>query len=173
AHVGDRTGLELIRTLQDHGIHQGIAVYMERTVVRLLKDGDRIAGALAYDRERGRFVVFRAKAVILATGGIGKAYKITSNSWEYTGDGHTLAYDAGAELQDMEFVQFHPTGMIWPPSVMGILVTEGVRGEGGILLNSKGERFMFRDIPEMYKNQTAKDEDEGFNYVLGDKNANR
>ncbi len=147
AHVGDRTGLELIRTLQDKGIHQGIDVYMECTVVRLLKDGDRVAGALAYYRDRGRFVVFRAKAVVLATGGIGKAYKITSNSWEYTGDGHTLAYDAGAELKDMEFVQFHPTGMIWPPSVMGILVTEGVRGEGGILLNSKGEQFMYKDIP--------------------------
>ncbi len=143
AHVGDRTGLELIRTLQDHGIHRGIDVYMECTVVRLLKDGDRVAGAVAYYRDRGRFVVFRAKAVVLATGGIGKAYKITSNSWEYTGDGHTLAYDAGAELQDMEFVQFHPTGMIWPPSVQGILVTEGVRGEGGILLNSKGEQFMY------------------------------
>src|SRR5207253_5470083 len=126
AHVGDRTGLELIRTLQDHGIHQGIEVYMECTVVRLLKDGDRIAGALAYYRDRGRFVVFKAKAIVLATGGIGKAYKITSNSWEYTGDGHTLAYQAGAELMDMEFVQFHPTGMIWPPSVQGILVPEGM-----------------------------------------------
>jgi succinate dehydrogenase / fumarate reductase flavoprotein subunit len=173
AHVGDRTGLELIRTLQDHGIHKGISVYMERTVVRLLKDGDRIAGALAYDRERGRWVVFRAKAIVLATGGIGKAYKITSNSWEYTGDGHTLAYDAGAELIDMEFVQFHPTGMVWPPSVRGILVTEGVRGEGGVLRNSKGDRFMFGDIPDNYKPQTAKDEEEGFRYVLGDKEANR
>jgi succinate dehydrogenase / fumarate reductase, flavoprotein subunit len=173
AHVGDRTGLELIRTLQDHGIHKGIAVYMERTVIRLLKDGDRIAGALAYDRERGRWTVFRAKAIILATGGIGKAYKITSNSWEYTGDGHTLAYDAGAELIDMEFVQFHPTGMVWPPSVRGILVTEGVRGEGGVLRNSKGDRFMFGDIPDNYKPQTAKDEEEGFRYVLGDKAANR
>src|SRR5437867_1950962 len=130
AHVGDRTGLEMIRTLQDHGIHQGIDVHMECTVVRLMKDGDRVAGALAYERERGRFKVFRAKAVVLATGGIGRAFKITSNSWEYTGDGHTLAYDAGAELVDMEFVQFHPTGMVWPPSVRGILVTEGVRGEG-------------------------------------------
>jgi succinate dehydrogenase / fumarate reductase flavoprotein subunit len=173
AHVGDRTGLELIRTLQDHGIHRGITVYMERTVVRLLKDGDRIAGALAYDRERGRFTVFRAKALVLATGGIGKAYKITSNSWEYTGDGHTLAYDIGAELIDMEFVQFHPTGMIWPPSVRGILVTEGVRGEGGVLRNSTGNRFMFGDIPDNYKHQTAKDEEEGFRYVLGDKTANR
>jgi len=173
AHVGDRTGLELIRTLQDYGVHKGIAVYMERTVIRLLKDGDRIAGAVAYDRERGRFSVFRAKAIVLATGGIGKAYKITSNSWEYTGDGHTLAYDAGAELIDMEFVQFHPTGMVWPPSVRGILVTEGVRGEGGVLRNNKGERFMFGDIPDNYKPQTAKDEEEGFRYVLGDKNANR
>ena len=141
----------MIRTLQDHGIHRGIDVYMECTVVRLLKDGDRIAGALAYYREHGRFVVFKAKAVVLATGGIGKAYKITSNSWEYTGDGHTLAYDAGAELIDMEFVQFHPTGMIWPPSVRGILVTEGVRGEGGVLRNNKGEQFMFEDIPDNYK----------------------
>src|SRR5215470_11362273 len=157
AHVGDRTGLELIRTLQDHGIHKGIAVYMERTVIRLLKDGDRIAGALAYDRERGRWTVFRAKAIVLATGGIGKAYKITSNSWEYTGDGHTLAYDIGAELIDMEFVQFHPTGMVWPPSVRGILVTEGVRGEGGILTNNEARRFMFEDIPENYRAQTASD----------------
>src|SRR6202163_211713 len=161
AHVGDRTGLELIRTLQDHGIHKGIDVYMECTVVRLLKDGDRVAGAVAYTRDRGRFVVFKAKAVVLATGGVGKAYKITSNSWEYTGDGHTLAYDAGAELQDMEFVQFHPTGMIWPPSVQGILVTEGVRGEGGVLRNSKGKRFMFADIPANYKSSTADNEEEG------------
>jgi succinate dehydrogenase / fumarate reductase flavoprotein subunit len=173
AHVGDRTGLEMIRTLQDHGVHKGINVFMEYTVVRLIKDGDKIAGALAYQRERGRFVVFRAKAVVLATGGIGKAYKITSNSWEYTGDGHTLAYDAGAELQDMEFIQFHPTGMIWPPSVRGILVTEGVRGEGGILVNNKGERFMFNDIPDNYKNQTAKDAEEGWRYCQGDKTANR
>jgi succinate dehydrogenase / fumarate reductase, flavoprotein subunit len=173
AHVGDRTGLEMIRTLQDHGIHRGIEVYMECTVVRLLKDGDRVAGVLAYYRDRGRFVVFRAKAVVLATGGVGKAYKVTSNSWEYTGDGHTLAYDAGAELQDMEFVQFHPTGMIWPLSVQGILVTEGVRGEGGILLNNKGEQFMYQDIPEAYKNQTAKDPEEGWRYCQGDKNANR
>jgi succinate dehydrogenase / fumarate reductase flavoprotein subunit len=172
-HVGDRTGLELIRTLQDRGVHQGMDVYMECTVVRLLKDGDRVAGALAYYRDRGRFVVFHAKAVVLATGGIGKAYKITSNSWEYTGDGHTLAYDAGAELQDMEFVQFHPTGMIWPLSVQGILVTEAVRGDGGILLNSKGEQFMYMDIPDSYKNQTAKDPEEGWRYCQGDKSANR
>jgi succinate dehydrogenase / fumarate reductase flavoprotein subunit len=173
AHVGDRTGLEMIRTLQDHGIHRGIEVYMEYTVVTLLKDGDRIAGAFAYSRDRGHFVVFKSKAVVLATGGIGKAYKITSNSWEYTGDGHTLAYDAGAELQDMEFVQFHPTGMIWPPSVQGILVTEGVRGEGGILLNSKGEQFMYQDIPEAYRAQTAKDPEEGWRYCQGDRNAHR
>ncbi len=169
AHVGDRTGLELIRTLQDHGIHRGISVYMERTVVRLLLDGGRVAGAVAYDREHGRFAVFRAKAVVLATGGIGKAFKITSNSWECTGDGHTLAYDAGAELIDMEFVQFHPTGMIWPPSVRGILVTEGVRGEGGVLRNNKDERFMFGQVPDNYKPQTAENEEEGFLYVLGEK----
>src|ERR1700694_5861969 len=137
AHVGDRTGLEMIRTLQDHGIHQGIDVHMECTIIRLLKDGDRVVGAFGYGRERGRFKLFKAKAVVLATGGIGRAYKITSNSWEYTGDGHTLAYDAGADLVDMEFVQFHPTGMIWPPSVQGILVTEGVRGEGGVLRNNR------------------------------------
>jgi succinate dehydrogenase / fumarate reductase flavoprotein subunit len=173
AHVGDRTGLEMIRTLQDHGIHKGIDVHMECTVVRLLKDGDRVAGALAYYRENGRFVVFRAKAVVLATGGIGRAYKITSNSWEYTGDGHTLAYDAGAELIDMEFIQFHPTGMIWPPSVRGILVTEGVRGEGGILTNNRGERFMFNDIPDNYRAQTAKDAEEGWRYCQGDRDAHR
>ncbi len=173
AHVGDRTGLEMIRTLQDHGIHQGIEFHMECTVVRLLKDGARVSGAFGYFRERGQFVVFRAKAVVLATGGIGKAYAVTSNSWEYTGDGQTLAYEAGADLMDMEFVQFHPTGMVWPPSVKGILVTEGVRGEGGILKNSEGRRFMFDDIPENYRNQTAKDEEEGWRYVTGDKNANR
>jgi succinate dehydrogenase / fumarate reductase flavoprotein subunit len=173
AHVGDRTGLEMIRTLQDHGIHRGIDVCMECTVVCLLKDGDPVTGALAYYREHGRFVVFRAKAVVLATGGIGRAYKITSNSWEYTGDGHTLAYDAGAELIDMEFVQFHPTGMIWPPSVCGILVTEGVRGEGGVLTNSRGERFMFNDIPDNYKNQTAKNAEEGWRYCQGDRDAQR
>jgi len=173
AHVGDRTGLEMIRTLQDHGIHQGMAVYMECTIISLLKDGDRVVGALGYYRENGRFVVFHAKAVVLATGGVGKAYKITSNSWEYTGDGHSLAYHAGAELMDMEFVQFHPTGMVWPPSVRGILVTEGVRGEGGILVNSLGRRFMFDDIPENYRHQTAKDEEEGMRYCLGDKNAMR
>jgi len=173
AHVGDRTGLEMIRTLQDHGVHQGIDVHMEHTVVTLLKDGDRISGALAYDRDRGRFKVFKAKAVVLATGGVGRAYRITSNSWEYTGDGHALAYAAGAELIDMEFLQFHPTGMVWPPSVQGILVTEGVRGEGGILLNKEGKRFMFGDIPDNYKAQTAKDPEEGWRYCQGDKNANR
>jgi succinate dehydrogenase flavoprotein subunit len=173
AHVGDRTGLEMIRTLQDHGVHRGLDVHMECTVVRLLKDGERIAGALGYDRERGRFRLWRARAVVLATGGIGKAFRITSNSWEYTGDGHALAYDAGAELMDMEFVQFHPTGMVWPPSVRGILVTEGVRGEGGVLLNREGRRFMFDDIPENYRAQTADNEDEGWRYTQGDKAARR
>jgi succinate dehydrogenase / fumarate reductase flavoprotein subunit len=173
AHVGDRTGLEMIRTLQDHGIHQGIDVHMECTVVTLLKDADRVIGAFAYDRERGRFKVFHAKAVILATGGIGRAFKITSNSWEYTGDGHSLAYHAGAALMDMEFVQFHPTGMVWPPSVAGILVTEGVRGEGGVLRNKEGRRFMFDDIPANYRSQTADNEEEGWRYTQGDKNARR
>jgi len=173
AHVGDRTGLELIRTLQDHGIHQGIEVYMEVTVVSLLKDGDRVVGCLAYEREHGRFRIFKCKALVLATGGVGRAYKITSNSWEGTGDGHALAYDAGAELIDMEFVQFHPTGMVWPPSVRGILVTEGVRGEGGVLKNSEGKRFMFDDIPDNYKDQTASSEEEGWRYTQGDKSANR
>jgi succinate dehydrogenase / fumarate reductase flavoprotein subunit len=173
AHVGDRTGLELIRTLQDHGIHQGIDVHMEVTVISLLKDGDRVVGVFAYEREHGRFRVYKAKAVILATGGVGRAYKITSNSWEGTGDGHALAYHAGAELIDMEFIQFHPTGMVWPPSVRGILVTEGVRGEGGTLRNSEGRRFMFDDIPANYKDQTADNEEEGWRYVTGDKNARR
>jgi succinate dehydrogenase / fumarate reductase flavoprotein subunit len=173
AHVGDRTGLEMIRTLQDRDIHLGMDVFMEYTIVTLLKDGDRVAGAFGYDRERGRFHVFRAKAVVLATGGIGRAYKITSNSWEYTGDGHSLAYHAGAALMDMEFVQFHPTGMIWPPSVRGILVTEGVRGEGGVLRNKDGRRFMFDDIPAAYANQTADTEEEGWRYTQGDKNARR
>ncbi|OFV94202.1 MAG: fumarate reductase/succinate dehydrogenase flavoprotein subunit [Acidobacteria bacterium RIFCSPLOWO2_02_FULL_64_15] len=173
AHVGDRTGLEMIRTLQDHGIHQGIDVHMECTVVRLLKDGDRVVGAFGYERERGRFKLFKAKAIVLATGGIGRAYKITSNSWEYTADGHALAYEAGADLQDMEFIQFHPTGMVWPPSVRGILVTEGVRGEGGILKNSEGRRFMFDDIPDNYKSQTADNAEEGWRYVTGDKAARR
>jgi succinate dehydrogenase / fumarate reductase flavoprotein subunit len=147
-HVGDRTGLEMIRTLQDRGVHLGIDVYMECAITRLLMDGDRVAGAFGYWRETGRFVVFKAKSVVIATGGIGKAWSITSNSWEYTGDGMALAYDAGAELMDMEFVQFHPTGMVWPPGVQGILVTEAVRGEGGVLRNKDGERFMKRYDPE-------------------------
>jgi succinate dehydrogenase / fumarate reductase, flavoprotein subunit len=173
AHVGDRTGLEMIRTLQDHGIHMGMEVHMECTVLQLLMDGNRIAGACGYDRERGRFRVWQAKAVVLATGGMGRAYKVSSNSWEYTGDGLALAYRAGAELQDMEFVQFHPTGMVWPVSVRGILVTEGVRGEGGVLRNREGRRFMFDDIPDLYKEQTADTEEEGWRYTQGDKNARR
>ncbi|MEP6589925.1 MAG: fumarate reductase/succinate dehydrogenase flavoprotein subunit [Gemmatimonadota bacterium] len=173
AHVGDRTGLEMIRTLQDHAIHQGIDVHMEVTIISLLKDGDRVVGAFGYDRERGRFRLFRCKAVVLATGGVGRAFSITSNSWEYTADGQALAYAAGASLQDMEFVQFHPTGMVWPPSVRGILVTEGVRGEGGVLRNNEGRRFMFDDIPENYRSQTADTEDEGWRYTQGDKSARR
>src|SRR5881396_231957 len=173
AHVGDRTGLEMIRTLQDHGVHQGIDVHMEHTILSLLKDGDRVVGAFGYERERGRFKIFGAKAVVLATGGIGRAYKITSNSWEYTGDGHALAYEAGADLIDMEYLQFHPTGMVWPPSVQGILVTEAVRGEGGVLRNRDGRRFMFDDIPPLYRNQTADNEDEGWRYTQGDKSARR
>jgi succinate dehydrogenase / fumarate reductase flavoprotein subunit len=173
AHVGDRTGLELIRTLQDHTTYLGVTVHMEHTVIELILDGGRAAGVLAYDRERGRFHVFSAKAIVMATGGAGRAYKITSNSWEGTGDGHALAYRAGAELIDMEFIQFHPTGMVWPPSVRGILVTEGVRGEGGVLRNSEGRRFMFDDIPDNYKPQTAADPEEGWRYVLQDKTARR
>jgi succinate dehydrogenase / fumarate reductase, flavoprotein subunit len=173
AHVGDRTGLEMIRTLQDHGIHRGLDVHMELTVVSLLSDGPRVIGAVAYDRERGRFRAFKAKATVLATGGLGRAYRVTSNSWEGTGDGHALAYRAGAELMDMEFIQFHPTGMVWPPSVQGILVTEGVRGEGGVLRNSEGRRFMFDDVPENYRSQTADNPDEGWRYTQGDKNARR
>src|SRR5215203_358256 len=173
AHVGDRTGLELIRTLQDHTTYLGVTVHMEHTVIELILDGGRAAGVLAYDRERGRFHVFSAKAIVLATGGVGRAYKVTSNSWEGTGDGHALAYRAGAELIDMEFIQFHPTGMVWPPSVKGILVTEGVRGEGGVLKNSQGRRFMFDDIPDNYKPQTAADEEEGWRYTQNDKSARR
>jgi succinate dehydrogenase / fumarate reductase, flavoprotein subunit len=173
AHVGDRTGLEMIRTLQDYAVHQPIDVHMECTIVSLLKDGNRVSGALGYDRERGRFKLYSAKAVVLATGGIGRAFSVTSNSWEYTGDGHALAYHAGAALQDMEFVQFHPTGMVWPPSVRGILVTEGVRGEGGVLVNKEGRRFMFDDIPENYRGQTADNEEEGWRYTQGDKNSRR
>lgn len=164
-HVGDRTGLEMIRTLQDYGIHQGIDVYMEYTITKLLKDGDRIAGAFGYYRATGEYILFKAKAVILATGGIGKAFAVTSNSWEYTGDGHALAYEAGADLIDMEFVQFHPTGMVWPPGVRGLLVTEGVRGEGGILRNSQGERFMFHYLPEASKKKFAESEDEATQWV--------
>ncbi|HZF01472.1 MAG TPA: fumarate reductase/succinate dehydrogenase flavoprotein subunit [Methylomirabilota bacterium] len=173
AHVGDRTGLELIRTLQDHGIHQGISVHMEYTIVSLLKDGDRVVGAFGYDRERGRFRIFKAKAVVVCTGGLGRAYAVTSNSWEGTGDGVSLAYHAGAELLDMEFIQFHPTGMIWPPSVKGILVTESVRGEGGVLRNKDGKRFMYDDIPDNYKSQTSTDPEEGWRYTQNDKNAKR
>jgi succinate dehydrogenase / fumarate reductase flavoprotein subunit len=173
AHVGDRTGLELIRTLQDHTTYLGVTVHMEHTVIELLLDGGRAAGVLAYDRERGRFHVFSARAVVMATGGAGRAFKITSNSWEGTGDGHALAYRAGAELIDMEFIQFHPTGMVWPPSVRGILVTEGVRGEGGVLRNNEGRRFMFDDIPDNYKPQTASDPEEGWRYTQGDKSARR
>ncbi len=173
AHVGDRTGLEMIRTLQYHGIHQGIDVYMECTIARLLKDGDRVCGAVGYWRESGRTVVFKAKAVVLATGGIGKAWKITSNSWEYTGDGHALAMWAGADLIDMEFVQFHPTGMVWPPSVRGILVTEGVRGDGGTLKNSEGKRFMFDYIPEFFKGETADNEAEADRWYEDKKNNRR
>ena len=170
AHVGDRTGLEMIRTLQYHAIHQGIDVYMECKVERLLKDGDRIAGAVGYWRNTGQFVLFKAKAVVLATGGIGKAWKITSNSWEYTGDGQATALWAGADLIDMEFVQFHPTGMVWPPSVRGILVTEGVRGDGGTLKNNKGERFMFNYIPDFFKGETADNEKEADAWYADKKN---
>jgi succinate dehydrogenase / fumarate reductase flavoprotein subunit len=173
AHVGDRTGLELIRTLQDHGIHQGITVHMEWTIVTLLKDGDRVVGALGYDRERGRFKILKAKAMVLSTGGLGRSYRITTNSWEGTGDGQSLAYHAGAELVDMEFLQFHPTGMVWPLSVQGLLITEAVRGEGGVLRNKDGKRFMFGDIPDNYKSQTSDDPEEGWRYVMGDKNAKR
>ncbi len=173
AHVGDRTGLEMIRVLQDKAVHSGIDVHMECTIVKLFEVGGRIAGALGYFRETGRFVVFRTGAIVLATGGIGKAWQITSNSWEYTGDGHALAYEAGAELIDMEFVQFHPTGMVWPPSVRGILVTEGVRGEGGVLKNAKGERFMFRYMPDMFKGDFAETEAEADAWVKGDRKKNR
>jgi len=165
AHVGDRTGLEMIRTLQDRGVHAGLDVFMECTVTKLLMDGGRIAGALAYWRESGRFVVFRARAVVIATGGVGKAYRVTSNSWEYTGDGLALGYEAGAELIDMEFLQFHPTGMVWPPGVMGLLVTEGVRGEGGILRNSKGERFMWKYLPDARRQEYAENDDEARKWV--------
>src|SRR5688572_20184877 len=173
AHVGDRTGLELIRTLQDHGIHKGIHMHMECTALEVLKDGDRVAGLLAYWRDTGRFVIFRTKAVIFATGRGGKAWRLPSNSWEYTGDGIAMAYDAGAELMDLEFTQFHPTGMRWPPSVRGTLVTEGVRGDGGILKNSEGKRFMFDYIPEKFAAETADTEEEANRWLDGDKSARR
>ena len=173
AHVGDRTGLEMIRVLQDKAVHAGLDVHMECTIVRLFVGGGRVAGALGYLRETGRFVLFRTGAIVLATGGIGKAWQITSNSWEYTGDGHALAYEAGAELIDMEFVQFHPTGMVWPPGVRGILVTEGVRGEGGVLKNAAGERFMFRYMPDMFKGDFADTEAEADAWVKGDRKKNR
>jgi len=173
AHVGDRTGLELIRTLQDRLIHTGAHVHMESTALEILVEEGRVAGVAAYWRETGRFMVLRAPAVILATGGGGRAWRVTSNSWEYTGDGYALAYRAGAELMDMEFTQFHPTGMVWPPSVRGTLVTEGVRGDGGILLNSKGERFMFNYIPEKFAAETADSVEEAARWLEGDKNARR
>ena len=160
AHVGDRTGLEMIRTLQNHAVHNGIDVFMECSIERILKDGERISGALGYWRESGKFVLFKTKAVILATGGVGKCWKITSASWEYTGDGIALALGAGADLIDMEMVQFHPTGMVWPPSVRGLLVTEGVRGDGGTLRNSTGDRFMFQYVPDFFKAETADNEQE-------------
>ena len=173
AHVGDRTGLEIIRTLQDKGIHQGFEIYMECTCLDLLKHDGRISGMVGMWRETGAFVIFKAKAVILATGGGGKCWKITSNSWEYTGDGYGMAYEAGAELMDMEFTQFHPTGMVWPPSVRGTLVTEGVRGEGGILVNRDGKRFMFENIPERFIAETAETKEEAARWLSGDKNARR
>ncbi|HEX9751364.1 MAG TPA: fumarate reductase/succinate dehydrogenase flavoprotein subunit [candidate division Zixibacteria bacterium] len=169
AHVGDRTGLEMIRVLQDKGVHSGIDVFMEHTVTRLFVIDGRVAGALAYRRENGRFVLFESDAIVMATGGIGRAWQITSNSWEYTGDGQALAYDAGASLIDMEFMQFHPTGMVWPPSVKGILVTEGVRGEGGVLKNSDGRRFMFDYVPDMFKGDFADTEKEADGWVTEDR----
>ena len=173
AHVGDRTGLEMIRTLQQRAVHLGIDVHMECNVQRLLKDGDRIGGAFGYWRATGTLVLFRSKAVVLATGGVGKSWKFTSNSWESTGDGITLGLDAGAELIDMECIQFHPTGMVWPPSVRGILVTEGVRGDGGTLKNSEGARFMFNYIPEYFKSETADNEREADGWYEDKKNNRR
>jgi succinate dehydrogenase / fumarate reductase flavoprotein subunit len=173
AHVGDRTGLEMIRTLQHQAVTRPIEVFMECTILRLLKDGDRVSGAFGYWRQSGRFVLFRAKAVVLATGGVGKIYEITSNSWEYTGDGHAMALWAGADLIDMEFIQLHPTGMVWPPSVRGLLVTEGVRGDGGVLRNRDGRRFMFDYIPEMFRSETADTEEEADNWYKGDRTRNR
>ncbi|MFN3390317.1 MAG: fumarate reductase/succinate dehydrogenase flavoprotein subunit [Meiothermus ruber] len=173
AHVGDRTGLELIRTLQDHAVKMGIHAHMETTIYRLLTDAGRVVGALGFNRQTGEFLVFRAKAVVLATGGLGRIYQITSNSWECTGDGFSLASMVGADLIDMEFIQFHPTGMVWPPSVMGILVTEGVRGEGGVLKNSEGRRFMFDNVPERYKGEFAETEEEAERWLQGDRSARR
>ena len=173
AHVGDRTGLELIRTLQNHGIHQGMEIYMECCIVDLVLEDGKVTGAFGFWRESGNFIVFRAKSVILATGGLGKVYRVTSNSWEGTGDGHALAYRAGAELIDMEFVQFHPTGMVWPPSVQGILVTEGVRGEGGVLKNSEGRRFMYDYIPDTFAPETSDTEEEAERWLAGDPEARR
>ena len=173
AHVADRTGLEMIRTLQDKAVHQGIDVFMEYRITKLFKDGDRISGALCYNRNDGKFTLFQAKAIILATGGCGKCFAVQTNSWEGTGDGHALAYEVGAELMDMEFMQFHPTGMVWPLSVKGVLVTEGVRGEGGILKNSRGERFMFNYIPDSFKNDVADNEEEANAWVKGDRQKNR
>jgi len=173
AHVGDRTGLELIRTLQDHGIHQGFEVYMECKALKLLKENDVVGGVLCLWKDSGRFMVIKAKAVIMATGGGGKMWRVTSNSWEYTGDGAAMAYEAGAELMDIEFTQFHPTGMVWPPSVRGTLVTEGVRGEGGHLRNSEGKRFMFNYIPERFASETADTEEEANRWMGGDMEARR
>lgn len=173
AHVGDRTGLELIRTLQDKVVHEDVDIFMEYTVVKLFKDRDRVCGALCYNRHDGKFEVFKAKAVVLATGGCARCWRVQTNSWEGTGDGQALAYDVGADLIDLEFMQFHPTGMIWPVSVAGILVTEGVRGEGGVLLNSEGERFMFRYIPEAFKNDVADNIEEADRWVAGDTENNR
>ena len=165
AHIGDATGLELIRTLQERGIHTGMEVFMEYTVRHLFKNDGRVSGCFAYNRVDGSLHVFKAKTTVLATGGITRCWAVCSGSWEYTGEGHALAYWAGAEMGDMEFVQFHPTGMIWPPSVRGILVTEGVRGEGGMLTNSKGERFMFNYVPEMYRDEFADTEAEAMDWV--------
>ncbi|MGH9075447.1 MAG: FAD-binding protein, partial [Acidimicrobiales bacterium] len=173
AHVGDRTGLEMVRTLQQRAVALGMDVFMECVIVRLLLDRGQVTGALGYWRESGRFVLFKAKAVVLATGGIGKAFRVTSASWEYTGDGHSLALWAGADLMDMEFVQFHPTGMVWPPSVRGILVTESVRGDGGVLRNAEGRRFMFDYVPEYYAAETADTEEEADRWYADKRNNRR
>ena len=173
AHVGDRTGLEMIRTLQQRAVALGIDVFMECTVTEIFKDDGRVSGAFGYWRESGRFIVFKAPSVVLATGGIGKSYQVTSNSWEYTGDGHALALRTGATLINMEFVQFHPTGMVWPPSVKGLLVTESVRGDGGVLRNSEGKRFMFDYIPEFFKAETADTEEEADRWYDDKKNNRR